>query len=325
MTMTRSLRALCLAVMLALPWFCEVVRAQDDSYLRLLRDGVEEFGLGNWGEARLMFLRAHEIAPTARTYRGLGLCDYELRHYVDAIAELEAALSDPRRPLTPELRSQVEPVLGHAREYVARYKLRLPAGVTSLDVDGKSRQLPANGELLLDPGEHTLQVKLSNAAPIERAVTANVGAREELTLLPPSDASVSDSTTAAPPPLSAALMPTEAESVTPENSPRVWTWVAAGLTGAFGAGVVGFGLAAHAKNVAYKDQARMGVTPDAELKRTGQTFETLTNISIVGCALSGAAAVTLFFVEGRPTSRERSNVALQAGVTPTGAYVRARF
>ena len=57
MTMTRSLRALCLAVMLALPWFCEVVRAQDDAYLRLLRDGVEEFGLGNWGEARLMFLR----------------------------------------------------------------------------------------------------------------------------------------------------------------------------------------------------------------------------------------------------------------------------
>jgi hypothetical protein len=81
----------------------------------------------------------------------------------------------------------------------------------------------------------------------------------------------------------------------------------------------------------YQDQARSGAAPDPELKRTGQLFETLTNVSIVGCALSGAAALTLYFVEGAshadpssdPNSDPSSPDALQVGLTPTGAYLRA--
>jgi hypothetical protein len=107
-------------------------------------------------------------------------------------------------------------------------------------------------------------------------------------------------------------------------APRIFTWVAVSLTGVFGAGIVGLGLSARAKNDAYKNQLDMGLTPDPELKRTGQTYETLTNVSIIGCALSAAAAVTLFFVEGGKSSPERG-ASLQAGLVPTGAYVRGSF
>jgi hypothetical protein len=311
------------AAWLCLPLSAALAQADSEEYARLLRDGVQEFGLGNFGEARLLFSRAHEITPTARTYRGLGLCDYELRHYVNAIEELQAAMSDPRRPLTPDLRTQVEPLLERARQYVGRYRLRVPPGVSNVKVDGKVRPLPAPGaELLLDPGPHSLEIRPSTGPAIERELNVEVGAREELALLPVAPA---PQPVAAPreeqpvqlfaPPL-AATEPTAPAAA----SPRVFTWVAVGLTGAFGAGILGFGLGAKAKNNAYKDQIDMGLVPDPELKSSGQTFETLTNISIVGCALSAAAAVTLFFVEGGKREPQ-----LQAGVVPGGAFVSGRF
>ena len=126
---------------------------------------------GNWGEARIWFRRAHELSPTARTFRSLGLCDFELRHYVEAIEEFEASLKDERRPLTAELRQQVEQTLERSRQYVARYTLHVPGPVQELEVDGKSRPLPPQGELLLNPGAHSITVRLA-AAP---AITAYRG------------------------------------------------------------------------------------------------------------------------------------------------------
>lgn len=312
-------------------WFCSPLSAalaQPDSaeYAGLLRDGVQEFGLGNFGEARLLFSRAHELTPTARTFRGLGLCDFELRHYVSAIEELEAALNDQRRPLTPELRTQVEPLLERARQYVGRYRLRVPPGVSNVKVDGKVRPLPPpGGELLLDPGPHNIEVRPGGSPTIARELSVEVGAREELTLLP---VPVPSQPTAAAPPLEPPQL-LAAPSIAPEPapaeaSPRVFTWVAVGLTGAFGASILGFGLGAKAKNNAYRDQIDMGRVPDPELKTSGQTFETLTNVSIVGCALSAAAAVTLFFVEGGKRKPETA-ASVQAGLVPGGAFVTGRF
>jgi hypothetical protein len=308
--------------------------ADSAEYAKLLRDGVQEFGVGNYGEARLLFSRAHDMTPTARTFRGLGLCDFELRHYSLAIDELEAALSDPRRPLTPELRSQVEPVLERARQYVGRYQLRVPAGVTSITVDGKTRPLPklddkTRGELLLDPGTHNLEVLPKTGGPIQRELTVEVGARDEIAFMPPpAPAEVKIEA----PPLEPLVEPAPLESPQPlqpppvaASHPRIFTWVAVGFTGVFGAGIVGFGLGAQAKNHTFREQAQMGIVPDPQLKRSGQNFETLTNISIVGCAVAAAAAVTLFIVEGNQSDEEPAAPSVQAGLTPTGAFVSGRF
>lgn len=319
--MSRGLSSLLLAALALLLLMAATARADSAEYAQLLRDGVQEFGLGNFGEARLLFSRAHQITPTARTYRGLGLCDFELRHYVSAIDELEAALSDQRRPLTPELRAQVEPVLERARQYVGRYLLRVPAGVTSVNVDGKPRALPTGGELLLDPGSHSIEVTPPDGAVIVRELSVEVGAREELALLPA--APVAQPARAPAPALQLTAAATVADHSRPAASSRVFTWVAVGLTGAFGAGILGFGLGAKAKNDAYKDQIDMGFTPDPALKKSGQSYETLTNVSIVGCALSAAAAVTLFFVEGNKGPEQGAS--LQVGLAPGGAFVHASF
>jgi hypothetical protein len=310
------------------------VRAESNAeYSDLLKDGVNEFSAGNWGEARLLFTKAHKIAPTARTFRGLGLCDFELRHYVAAIAEFEAAVNDQRRALTPDLRRQVEHALDLARQYVARYQLRVPSGVRELKVDGQVVPLPDSRELLLDPGSHTVTVQPSEGDPIVRAVVTEVGARAELAF---------EAKPAAPiEPAEVAKQAASAEEVPapylpPQSShagPRTFTWVAAGLTGVFGAGIAVFGLTASAKHSrfvrqsdAHAEQPDTTPPPDPALVNSGKTYQLLTNVSIIGCSVAGVATIALFFIEGSAKQERASEAApVQAGVGLGGAYVHGRF
>lgn len=302
------------------------VRADADDYQRLLRDGVNEFAAGNWGEARLLFRRAHELSPTARTFRGLALCDFELRHYVEAMEECDAALHDTRRPLTPELRQQVQQTLERAREYVAHYTLRVPGAVHEVEVDGKTRTLADHGELLLDPGSHTVSVQPASGPAITRELTVEVGAHEELALLPPTAAEpapVPEAPVAQP--LSVPSEPVQ-QPAAQSGSPRVYSWVAAGLTGAFGVGIAAFGLTATAKHSEYMRQIAAGSVPDPKLKSSGQTLATLTTASIVGCAVAAAATVTLFIVEGDKHDDDAApSASLRAGVGPGGVVLHGTF
>ena len=78
------------------------------------RDTVEravlEFAAGHFEESRALFARAHALFPNARTLRGLGMAEFELRNYVIAIEHLEAALANQARPLDEDLR-RIEAVL----------------------------------------------------------------------------------------------------------------------------------------------------------------------------------------------------------------------
>jgi hypothetical protein len=301
----------------------------------LLKEGVAEYAAGNWGEAHLLFSKVHAAAPTARTFRGLGLCDYELRHYAAAVAEFEASLADQRRPLTPPLRQQVEHALERARQFVARYHLQLPDGVDQLVVDGTPRPLPADRMLLLDPGAHVVSVRTAHGEALAQDVTADVGMQAELVFAPAprhADLAVDAAHKPEVPPPGPVPPPPAAAG----NS-RVFTWVALGLTGAFGAGIVVAGLGAQSKHDAYLTQQRNydaaiaagepGTPPDEHLKSTGQTLQLLTNISIVACAVSAAATVVLFVVEGRAGAPEQPSgqAALMLGVSPLGIQARGSF
>ena len=54
--------------------------AQAEPYQDVVREGIHEFTAGNFVEARTLFERAHALKPSARTFRGLGLISYELKH-----------------------------------------------------------------------------------------------------------------------------------------------------------------------------------------------------------------------------------------------------
>ena len=79
-----------------------------DDYRALVKQAVREFEASNWPEAFALFKRAHELEPSARTLRGIGLAAYEMRDYVQSIGYLQTALEDQRRPLSPAQRKVID-------------------------------------------------------------------------------------------------------------------------------------------------------------------------------------------------------------------------
>lgn len=135
----------------------EAAPTDNPEYDRLLKEALNEFQLGNWTEARSLFERAHEIKPSARTLRAIGLAAFEEKSYAAAAAYLTAALSDQRRPLTDEQRAEAEYALKRSLDYVAQYELDVLPEDARVRVDQRE-PIMLDGKLLLDPGKYQLEV-----------------------------------------------------------------------------------------------------------------------------------------------------------------------
>jgi hypothetical protein len=157
-------------------------RAQDDSeaYRTLIREAVAEFDGHRFEEARVLFRRAHELSPSARTLRGIGLASYELRDYVTAYQSLSDALASTTRPLTDAQRDEVSALATRAARFIGVYRLALTPADASLRVNGRAPVLDAAGRLLLPLGEHTIEASADGFEPAEQRMT--VGGGEEQTL-----------------------------------------------------------------------------------------------------------------------------------------------
>jgi len=134
-------------------------RGESPEYQRAIRSALAEFDAGNFPEARALFSTAHELYPNARTYRGLGFVEFELRNYVDAIAHLEAALSSDKKPLEGDVRRSTEELLLRAREMIAKVTLRILPRAESLRVDGVDVLLSDDEALTMPVGDHVVEVR----------------------------------------------------------------------------------------------------------------------------------------------------------------------
>lgn len=284
----------------------QVTQVTDD-YEVVIRDAVNEYNLGNYAEASVLFERAHQMRPSARTLRGKGMCAFELKHYVAAIEAFSAALENQTRPLSDEHRAEVARLLERARAFAASYELSTPVGVTQIEVDGQARALP-RGPLLLDPGKHALAVTTPSGERIQRELEAEVGAHGQLAF----DTSAPQAPHAAAP------------SPPPQ---RVFTWITLGVTGVFAAGIVGFGLGAKGEHDDFVrlSQACDGCESSAvrSARSSGQTLQTWTNVSIALTGVAAAATAALFVLEPGWHARERSDVSWALG--PGGVLLKGRF
>jgi hypothetical protein len=150
----------------------------------LIGDAVGEYDAGRYEEARALFRRAHEKAPTARTLRGIGMASFELRDYVEATHALSAALAEKRRPLTDEQRQQVQGLLARAETFVGRFALRLDPADALVLVDGQPAAREPDGALLVAFGHHRITARCPKCAPPEKNVEVEVlgGERRDLEL-----------------------------------------------------------------------------------------------------------------------------------------------
>ena len=212
-------------------------------YQRVVRDALDEYRLTNFAEAYALFEQAHQLQPSARTWRCLGMTSFELRQYVRAQAELRAALSDTREPLTPVQHSEIMTLLDRVSRYVAPLEVRTTPSSASVVLDGQ----PVTGMLTVNLGEHELYVRADGYRPVLRKVLVEGGKplALEIDLLPLVAADVSAATrsaaehAASQPPSAAPPEAAHYLSATTKPAPRDrpwverwWFWTAVGVVAA---------------------------------------------------------------------------------------------
>lgn len=156
-------------------------------YRELIAEALVEYEAKHFEEARALFRRAHELFPNARTMRGQGMAEFELRNYGNAIQCFESALGSSIRPLAGPLRDETEQLLERARRFVARVRLDLrPAQPASVLVDGVLVHVEPGSVLLLSVGNHSLEIRAESYQPAQRVVSVQGGEEQviEVLLLP---------------------------------------------------------------------------------------------------------------------------------------------
>lgn len=142
--------------------------AASEHYEDLVHEAVREYDAGNYVEARTLFERAHAIKASARTLRGLGICSYELKHYVEAADELKAALLDTRNPLTGTQRADVENTLAKAGRFIGKIAFDRAPDDAAIQVDGRPIEAP---EVTLEVGDHVVVASAPGYHEQEQTVT----------------------------------------------------------------------------------------------------------------------------------------------------------
>jgi hypothetical protein len=158
--------------------------AKPDEYKKAIEGAVLEFDSGNWAEARVLFEHAHALRPSARTLRGMGKVSFELKEYVRAEKELNAALLELRSPLSEQQRHELLGLLLRITKFIGRLTIRVkpPEAAASIMLDGAR----VEGELKLDLGPHELSIQAPGYRSLHRTISVEGGktTRLELTLSP---------------------------------------------------------------------------------------------------------------------------------------------
>jgi hypothetical protein len=213
--------------------------APEDGYARVIREALAEFDAGRFPEARALFEQAHGLRPSARTFRGLGVADFELRNYVRAIDELTHALADTRNPLTDEQRREAESVVERARRYTGTVQIETTPRDAQLVVDGVT---VAQGELELNAGEHVLSAHSGGYKPFELkfSVEGQRAERLRVDLVP----EAAGTTTPGP---ALATQPVEPPHAQKSLVKQWWFWTAIGVVVAGSVTAGAFALSASTK------------------------------------------------------------------------------
>ncbi len=301
--------------------------ANGGTYPRVVAEAVAEYQAGRWAEARALFLCAHTLRPSARTFRTLGMTAFELREYPDAVRELSAALSDARSPLGEAHRGQVRDLLARAEIFVGRYQIHLDPRDADLFVDGVGVKVESDDSVLLAVGRHELEARALGHAAGRRTVIVDGRDGDVLTLALP----LLDAASSAPvlPALSPSVLTpyTYERSVVPTASTEdradrsqgalrdfAWTWAGAGVAVVSGAS----SLALHLRAVHEDEQLARMCAADECYPHRGVTdkrdeLQMWSRITLATSLAFAVGAAVLYAIERRVlTRRLRSSAARPA-------------
>ncbi|HEX5660493.1 MAG TPA: hypothetical protein VFX59_25035 [Polyangiales bacterium] len=150
----------CIQLALGSAWLTPYTRAQEPSeperYQMLIAEGIREFGLQNFVEARSLLTRAQVCFPNARALRAIGMAEFELGEHAAAASALAAALASEERALDAAQRVETEQLLARAENFLTHVTVFGRPWPSEIRVDGVPVSLAPGGELVLELGDHEL-------------------------------------------------------------------------------------------------------------------------------------------------------------------------
>lgn len=183
-----SLRSLALVTWFGALGSVPAVAAQDDAvelsseveFRRVVADALDEYERAHWEESEALFMRAHEIKPSARTLRGLGLAAFEARHYTDALHYLRDSLSDERQPLNEHQRTSVQTTIARARLFVAHLRVEVQPANAEVRINGELVKAGPTGEIVADVGRLDITINADGYEVWTNRLRMSGGQREIL-------------------------------------------------------------------------------------------------------------------------------------------------
>jgi hypothetical protein len=315
---------------------------REAEYQQLIGDALDEYDRGSWEEAAALFRRAHELVPSSRTLRGMGLATYEARRYAESLYYLRDALADTRRPLNNKQRAEVEATLQRVRLFVGSLRLVVDPADAQVTINGRAFKREPDGSVFTDSGWLDVEASADGYETMLKRVRMTAGDRQELALHLNSErsAAAAQSPVEQPQPRAAAAAqlpaaPEHALSSTPSDtqgsgsSLQTWKWVTAGAA-VVALGVGGTMLAIQKiKAPDYEAECVRAASPPADCEsRRALLGTTLWAGSITGLSLGGALtvlSVTLFALDAHHSRADASPALSCAGAGDIGVSCRMRF
>jgi hypothetical protein len=178
----RNVCTVLLLVATCAPAVAQDALATDAEYRSVIDQAIAEFAARRFFASRTSFERAHQLAPSARTLRGIGLASYEMGDYVEAYRALRAALAETSNPLTDEQRAAASALAARARPFIGIYHLVVSPPEMRIEVDGSVAELGPDRALYLSAGEHVIDARAPGHQDRRTVVTSIGGEDAELHL-----------------------------------------------------------------------------------------------------------------------------------------------
>jgi hypothetical protein len=289
-------------------------------YGELITQALDERNAGHFEEAQVLFLRAHALLPNARTLRALGMVEFELRHYRACVQYLEQSIESQVRPLDAALRTSVLELIARAQVYLGTLALRVEPGNATLEIDGAEVALDPAHPLLVDFGEHTLE--LSAPGYVHESRTVNVRAGETKTL----HISLVTETSAATPDEADPAAPVGAPPPAPasDGGPGAMPWVLVGVGGAM---IIGGGalLLLAQGDIHDVEHAKTGTYwQDVSGAFDASPVKSAAGFALLGVGTAGVTAGLIWALGGHHDEHVRA-ASVQMALGPTSAVVRGAF
>lgn len=166
----------------------------------LLGQGLRESAAGNYLTARSMLLDALKLSPSYDVAGALAQVELKLERYRDAAEHLALALRSFPPSESLKLKKQIEDALATAKQRVETVTVAVRPDGAEVRIDNASvGTAPLTGDVFLEPGDHTLEVRLSAHSSATRTIHAAAGHKQVVEIvLSQSESGTTDPGTAQP-------------------------------------------------------------------------------------------------------------------------------